>query len=63
MFLSYFACNELLPMLAYRIFLNIQWQRENIQPLIYILKSIVLNQNQCNTVNKKCSLDLDVAYF
>ena len=27
-----------------------------------LLKLLLYNQNQCNTVNKMCSLDLDVAY-
>ena len=40
---------------------NPMTQRENTETYI-LLKLLLYNQNQCNIVNKQCSLDIDVAF-
>ena len=42
-------------------YFNIQWQQVKTLKHLYF-KTTTIQKNQCNTINKKCSLDLDVAY-
>ena len=68
MFSLYIACNEQTLNFGYaslqKYFSNIQWHKEKTYEHLFILSNLLwYNQNQSNTVNKQCSLDLEVAHY
>ena len=60
MFLSYNEWPLIFGNASLQKYFNIQIHKK--KTLIYTFKTLWYNQNQCNTLNKQRSLDLDVAY-